>query len=68
MNKFEQILSMIFYLYIFFCQEQMLFYSSMKKYCKKNNGNCENCICWSCPRKLYIDEYRLKKNVEDKDI
>lgn len=55
------LLSFIFISYVCYCQQEKLFYGSMKKYCKKNNGVCSNCTCWSCPRKLYIDEYKNKK-------
>lgn len=34
----------------------------MRFYCKKNKGVCKNCLCWSCPRKKYIDEYKISKN------
>lgn len=48
--------------YISYIQNEKLFYASMKKYCKKNKGVCINCTCWSCPRKLYIDEYKENQN------
>ena len=38
---------------------QALDYYQLKKYCKKNKGVCKNCVCFSCPRKLYIDEYKI---------
>ena len=47
--------------YIIYIQNEKLFYAAMKKYCKKNQGICSQCACWSCPRKLYIDEYRDTK-------
>lgn len=70
MSYVETIIIMAFTVYICYCQEERLFYSSMKKYCKKNNGACENCTCWSCPRKLYIDEYKMKEreNNENKNF
>lgn len=49
----------------FYIYQEFLFYHTLKVYCKKNKGLCENCLCWSCPRKLYIDEYRLKKQKEN---
>lgn len=45
-----------------FCEWQALDYFQMKRYCKKNKGICKNCVCFSCPRKKYIDEYKLSKN------
>lgn len=47
--------------YIFLINEQFLFYLTMKIYCKKNLGRCINCSCWSCPRKKYIDEYKIHR-------
>ena len=40
--------------------DEFLFYKTLKFYCKKNKGVCSECSCWSCPRKLYIDEYKIK--------
>lgn len=54
--------------YISYIQNEKLFYGSMKKYCKKNKGVCANCSCWSCPRKLYIDEYMEKKKIEKENL
>lgn len=62
MFKANTILILILVFYVCYCQEEMLFYKELKKYCKKNNGNCSSCTCWSCPRKLYNDEYMTQKN------
>lgn len=44
------------------CEWESLDYFHMKRHCKKNKGICKNCVCFSCPRKKYIDEYKLSKN------
>lgn len=52
----------IFYylLYFVICYsfDQTFFYFKMKQYCKKFKGKCQLCDCWSCPRKLYRDDYK----------
>lgn len=51
----------------FYIYDQFLFFSTQKKYCKKNNGNCKNCNCWSCPRFQFLDkEGNLKDKIENK--
>ena len=51
----------------FYIYDQFLFFSTQKKYCKKNNGNCKNCQCWSCPRNEFLDkDGNLKDKVENK--
>lgn len=63
----NNILFGLFLVYFGYCQTEMLFYSEMKKACKKNNGQCKYCSeCWSCPRKKYIDEY--KESFKDERI
>lgn len=53
MKVFIQIL---FLIYLLYCQDQMLFYTTEKYYCKKNKGNCKNCECWSCDKLKYIEK------------
>lgn len=50
----EKIFYILVFLYFIYCQEQMLWYTTEKHYCKKNKGNCENCECWSCNKLNYI--------------
>jgi len=65
MSNIEQILTFAMVLYVAYIQNSHLFYREMQKACKKNNGECINCSCWSCPRKQYKDEYiENKKNLE----
>lgn len=37
----------------FILLENTLFAITRKFYCSKNNGNCDNCKCWSCYTPLY---------------
>ena len=65
MSNLESILMFSLCLYCMYIQNSHLFYKSMQRFCKKNNGECINCSCWSCPRKQYKDEYmENKKNME----
>ena len=51
----------------FYIYDQFLFFSTQKKYCKKNSGNCKNCQCWSCPRFEFLDkDGNLRDKVENK--
>ena len=63
----NNILFGLIWVYYGYCQNEMLFYREMKKACKKNRGQCKNCSqCWSCPRKIYVDEY--KESLKDERI
>lgn len=61
MTNLEILVLALFSTYCCFCQEQWLFYKEMQKHCKKHQGVCKDCACWSCPRKLYIDEYKMNR-------
>lgn len=50
----NNIILIILGIYLIYCQENMLFYKTEQKHCKKWQGDCENCDCWSCKRKEYI--------------
>lgn len=56
-----KLLTIFLCLYIGIIQNEQLFYHEMKKACKKHLGRCVNCACWSCPRKKYIDEYKISQ-------
>ena len=49
-----KVIGVLLFIYFIYCQDQMLFFTTEKYYCKKNQGNCLNCECWSCKRKEYI--------------
>ncbi len=51
-----KLLDLIFIFYFIYCHEEMLFYLTEKFYCKKYKGKCEECECWSCKRKVYLEE------------
>ena len=58
----EKVIYILLFIYSMYCQEEMLFYGQMKKYCKLHRGECTICDCWSCPRKIYKDEYKKGNN------
>lgn len=63
MSIIDKILLGIISVIITYSVDETLFYREVKKGCKKSKGDCTICDCWSCPRKLYKDEYmEIRKN------
>lgn len=50
----NEILKLFLFLVVSFITNEYCFYHTMKIYCKKNNGCCDKCDCWSCPRQKYL--------------
>lgn len=52
----DKILELAIYTFNFIVHESFYFTITEKIYCKKNKGKCENCKCWSCKRKNYLNK------------
>lgn len=42
--------------FIIYFMENSFFYRQEINACKKFNGNCDLCSCWSCHRKDYLNK------------
>ena len=50
------LLGICFGVYFIYLQEQWFFKRTNEHYCRKYNGNCNYCDCWSCEKYCILHE------------